>query len=85
MCDVAARTFLTRAMLAAENKEHAEKILIDSGLGAANGFSVNMIWTDINGERRLYNVEIAPDLKADRSIINVQKFGESEPSIHCNR
>lgn len=79
------RTFLTRAMLTAKSREHIEKILLDAGLGTANGFSVNMIWTDANGEKRLYNFEVAPDLKNDESKINIRKFSEREALIHCNR
>ncbi|CAK1554039.1 unnamed protein product [Leptosia nina] len=78
------RTFITRALLSAKNFEDAEKILTDEGLGAANGCSVNMIWTDENGQRSLYNVEMAPDLTADKSLLNVKKF-ENEVTIHTNK
>lgn len=29
------------------------------------------------------NIEVAPDLKADKSILNIQKF-DGEPLMHCN-
>lgn len=77
------RTFITRALLASKNYADAERILRDEGLGIANGFSVNMIWTNKNGEQQIYNAEVAPDLKADRSIVNVRKYTD-EPLIHTN-
>lgn len=79
-----ARTFITRALLAAKNFYDAERILRDEGLGIGNGFSVNMLWTEAWGGRQLYNVEVAPDLKSDRSILNVYKY-DKEPLVHCNR
>ncbi|XP_053623646.1 beta-alanyl-dopamine/carcinine hydrolase isoform X2 [Plodia interpunctella] len=77
------RTFITRALLAAKSFNDAERILIDEGLGIGNGFSVNMIWTEAWGSRQLYNVEVAPDLKANRSLLDIRKF-DNEPLVHCN-
>ncbi|CAH2035092.1 unnamed protein product, partial [Iphiclides podalirius] len=77
------RTFITRALLAARDPAEANNILLDQGLGIGNGFSTNMIWTNAKGERQLLNIEVAPDLKNDKSIINVQKY-DSEPLMHCN-
>ncbi|KAH9638355.1 hypothetical protein HF086_006535 [Spodoptera exigua] len=79
-----ARTFITRAMLAAKNFEEAEHILLDQGLGIGNGFSVNMIWTNNWGDRQIYNIEVSPDLKADHSHLNVQKY-DKEPLVHTNK
>lgn len=77
---------MTRALLAARDEQHVEKILKDDGLGVANGFSLNMIWTDISGDRKMYNIEVAPDSKADHSILNVQTFDDTGASmVHCNR
>ncbi|CAG9789010.1 unnamed protein product [Diatraea saccharalis] len=78
------RTFVTRALLAAKSFYDAERILLDEGLGIGNGFSVNMIWTDSWGARQLYNVEVAPNLKADKSLVNIHKY-DKEPLVHCNR
>lgn len=39
---IKARHFITRALLSAENFEQAQKILRDSGTGAADGCSINM-------------------------------------------
>ncbi|XP_038216136.1 acyl-coenzyme A:6-aminopenicillanic-acid-acyltransferase 40 kDa form isoform X1 [Zerene cesonia] len=78
------RTFITRALLSAKNLEDATKILTDEGLGAGNGCSVNMIWTDENGERSLYNVEMAPDLTSNKSLLNIKKF-ENDVLIHTNK
>ncbi|KOB67317.1 NBAD hydrolase [Operophtera brumata] len=64
------RTFITRKILAAKSFPDAEKILRDEGLGIANGFSLNMIWSDAWGSSKMYNVEVAPDLKADRSQLH---------------
>lgn len=71
-------------MLSAKNFSDAERILRDEGLGIGNGFSVNMIWTTSWGHREVYNVEVSPDLKADRSLLNIQKY-DKEPLVHCNR
>ncbi|XP_030022065.1 uncharacterized protein LOC115441423 isoform X2 [Manduca sexta] len=78
------RTFITRKLLTAKNFRNAEKILRDEGLGIGNGFSVNMLWSDAWGDVQIYNVEVAPDLKADRSIIGVRKF-DKDPLVHCNK
>ncbi|KAJ8738068.1 hypothetical protein PYW08_000663 [Mythimna loreyi] len=78
------RTFLTRAMLTAKNFSQAEQILRDEGLGIGNGFSVNMIWTNNWGDRQVYNVEVSPDLKADRSHLNIQKY-DKDVLVHCNK
>nr|XP_021194703.2 uncharacterized protein LOC110379374 isoform X1 [Helicoverpa armigera] len=78
------RTFITRAMLRAKNFGEIEQILRDEGLGIGNGFSVNMIWTNSWGDRQIYNVEVSPDLKGDRSQLNIQKY-DKEPLVHCNK
>lgn len=70
-------------MLGAKGFSDAERILRDEGLGIANGFSLNMIWADAWGSAKMYNVEVAPDLKTDRSQLNVHKY-EKEPLVHCN-
>ncbi|XP_026758383.2 uncharacterized protein LOC113517846 isoform X2 [Galleria mellonella] len=77
------RTFITRALLAAKSFSEAEDILRDEGLGIGNGFSVNMLWTDPQGGRQLYNIEVAPDLKGDRSLLNIHKY-DKETLVHCN-
>lgn len=78
-----ARTFITRKILAAKSFSDAEKILRDEGLGIANGFSLNMIWSDAWGSSKMYNVEVAPDMKTDRSQLHVQRY-EKDPLVHCN-
>ncbi|XP_023940998.2 uncharacterized protein LOC112047923 [Bicyclus anynana] len=77
------RTFITRRLLASKNFADAERILRDEGLGIANGFSINMIWTDKSGGRKIYNAEVAPDLTGDRSLVNIEGFAD-EPLIHVN-
>ncbi|XP_028033174.1 uncharacterized protein LOC114245264 isoform X1 [Bombyx mandarina] len=77
------RTFITRKLLSAKSFPDAERILRDEGLGIGNGFSVNMIWTDTWGDTKLYNVEVAPDLKGDRSLVHVQKY-DQDTLVHCN-
>ncbi|XP_049884915.1 uncharacterized protein LOC126379941 isoform X2 [Pectinophora gossypiella] len=77
------RTFITRALLASKNLSDAKRVLTDEGLGVGNGFSVNMVWSEEGGARALYNVEVAPDLAHDRSLINVHRY-ETEPLVHCN-
>ncbi|XP_047543774.1 uncharacterized protein LOC125075944 isoform X1 [Vanessa atalanta] len=77
------RTFITRALLASKSYADAERILRDEGLGIGNGFSMNMIWTNKAGEKQIYNAEVAPDLKGDRSILNIHKYLD-EPLVHTN-
>ncbi|XP_041987165.1 uncharacterized protein LOC121738947 isoform X2 [Aricia agestis] len=78
------RTFITRALLTAKNMADAERILKDEGLGIGNGFSVNMIWTDEKCQRQIYNVEVAPDLNSNSSMLNIHNF-DKEPLIHTNK
>lgn len=75
--------FITRALLTARTPADAEKILLDEGLGIGNGFSTNVIWTFENGERDLMNIEVAPDLGANKSILNIHKY-TNETLMHCN-
>ncbi|XP_013133546.1 PREDICTED: uncharacterized protein LOC106099525 isoform X1 [Papilio polytes] len=77
------RMFITRALLTARTPADAEKILLDEGLGIGNGFSTNVIWTFENGERDLMNIEVAPDLGANKSILNIHKY-TNETLMHCN-
>nr|QHN70677.1 tan [Limenitis arthemis astyanax] len=77
------RTFITRALLASKSYADAERILRDEGLGIANGFSINMIWTNRDGEKKIYNAEVAPDLKDDRSMLNIHNYVD-EPLVHTN-
>ncbi|XP_039763474.1 uncharacterized protein LOC120636190 isoform X1 [Pararge aegeria] len=77
------RTFITRALLSSKNFAESEKILRDEGLGIGNGFSINMIWTDNKGDRKIYNAEVAPDLTGDRSLVNIHGFAD-EPLVHTN-
>lgn len=79
-----ARTFITRKLLSARNFAESERILLDEGLGIGNGFSVNMIWSDAVGGRQLYNIEVAPDLKNKRSLLNIRKY-DKNPLVHCNK
>lgn len=74
---------MTRALLAARNMQEADRCLLDKGLGVANGFSVNMFWTNAAGEHQLRNIEVAPNLVGDRSLVHEQTFDE-ENLVHCN-
>ncbi|GBP87596.1 hypothetical protein EVAR_99651_1 [Eumeta japonica] len=88
------RVFLTRAMLAAKSFEDAQRILLDEGLGAANGCSVNMLWTGGQGTKAfsLHNIEVAPSRTEEaRSQLDIRCYSRvpdaaaAEPLIHCNR
>lgn len=78
-----ASTFMTRALLAAKNMLEADRILLDKGLGVANGFSVNFFWTNAAEEHTLRNVEVAPNFDGDRSLLDEKTFDE-EALLHCN-
>lgn len=74
---------MTRALLAARSMNEANRTLLDKGLGIANGFSVNMFWTNVAGEHDLRNIEVAPNLVGDKSLLNEKTFNE-ETLLHCN-
>ncbi|XP_063609451.1 beta-alanyl-dopamine/carcinine hydrolase-like [Penaeus indicus] len=67
------RHFLCRALLAADSMAAARRILQDAGVGAADGFSANVIHLTKDGGRAFHNFEVAP-AKADG--------GESQVSVH---
>lgn len=72
-----ARHFVTRALLAAENRDQAMEILRDSDL--ADGFSINLFFTN---ENEFYNIETGPvvDEKSQMDVIKI----ENGYNIHCN-
>lgn len=80
-----ARTFLTRALLTAENQSKVEQILTDEGCGAADGCSVNMTFLGQEGDRLFSNIEMGPvvDLQ-NRSQLNIFTASPGEFIIHCN-
>lgn len=79
-----ARHFITRALLAAENFEQAQKILRDGGSGAADGCSINISFLNQEGNRLFHNVEMAPADNNNESQLNVLTASCGEHLIHCN-
>ncbi|XP_077302142.1 C45 family peptidase tan [Arctopsyche grandis] len=80
------RTFLTRALLSAENQVMVEQILSDDGSGSADGCSVNMTFLGQEGDRLFSNIEMGPATESqNRSQLNVFTASPGEYIIHCNR
>lgn len=80
-----ARHFITRALLAAESYEQAIEVMKDTGVGAADGCSINLVILNDYDERTFYNIEMGPALKSiDESQLDVRTYKAGESSIHCN-
>ena len=81
-----ARYFLTRALLAAENFSQAQEILRDSGCGAANAVSINMMFLNQEGDRLFHNVEVGPAVGGDdESTLSIFTASPGERIFHCNK
>lgn len=78
-----ARHFITRALLAAENYDQAINILKDSGVGAADGCSVNLTFLNSFDETKFYNIEMGPAID-DESLLDIESFDAGKSSLHCN-
>ncbi|XP_042885764.1 uncharacterized protein LOC122261970 [Penaeus japonicus] len=79
------RHFLCRALLAADSLATAHRILEDAGVGAADGFSANVIHLAKDGNRTFQNIEVAPG-KADGSgsQVSTHVIENGEHYIHTN-
>ncbi|KAL3285330.1 hypothetical protein HHI36_019439 [Cryptolaemus montrouzieri] len=78
------RHFLTRAMLGAENFLQVQQILRDSGVGAADGCSVNMTFLKQEGDRLFHNVEVGPGVNSNESQLSALTISPGEDFIHTN-
>lgn len=83
---LAARHFITRALLGAENFAQAQIILRDNGVGAGNGCSINMTFLRQEGDRLFHNAEMGPAEKGlNQSQLNVFTASPGEQIIHANK
>lgn len=83
---VAARYFLTRALLGVANLMQAQQTLRNEGCGAAEGFSVNMTFLGQEGDRMFHNAEVGPaEADAARSQLDVLTISPGENASHCNK
>lgn len=73
-----------RALLSAETFEGAQKILRDSGCGAADGCSINMTFLHQEGDRLFHNAEMAPADKNHESQLNILTASPGEFLFHVN-
>lgn len=81
----AARTFLTRALLAAENMKHTEQIIRDFGVGIGNGVSINMVFVNGN-QTTFFNAEAGPvSEEIEESAVDIIPVNNGEFFYHCNR
>lgn len=81
-----ARSFLTRALLAAENFAQAQEILRDSGCGAGDAVSINMTFLNQEGDRLFHNAEVGPPVgAANESSLSIFTTSPGEHIFHCNK
>ena len=72
-------------MLAAENYEQVIEILKDSGVGSADGCSINLTFVNDFDERKFYNIEMGPALPSmNESQLDIVIVGDGETLLHCN-
>lgn len=70
--------------MAAENYDQVIEVLKDSGVGAADGCSINLTFLN-NEERKFHQIEMGPALPpVNESLLDIRTFGAGEFSIHCN-
>lgn len=55
----------------------------DSGVGIADGFSLNIIFIGKENKSNFYNIEISPAIN-NESQLSVQMYEKNESMIHCN-
>lgn len=79
-----ARHFITRALLSADNYTKAVQIIKDTGVGAADGCSINMTFLRQEGPRVFHNIEIGP-AKNNETQIDVKTANSGEHLTHCNK
>ncbi|RXG69601.1 hypothetical protein Avbf_01653 [Armadillidium vulgare] len=78
------RHFLTRALLSAESMVEAQNILRDRGMGSADAFSVNMIFTKQEGDHVFHNAEVGPAEDCLESPLSVLTISPGEFLVHTN-
>lgn len=83
---LSARHFLCRALLAADSMAAAQRILQDAGVGAADGFSANVIHLAKDGGRAFHNFEVAPPKAGSaESQVSVHVVERGQHFIHTNK
>lgn len=83
LCFLLARHFLTRALLAASSLPEATDILRDSGVGAANGCSINLTFLE-DADKTMYNIEIAPSQTDYETMLDIMPLKPNSHYYHCN-
>ncbi|RXG58749.1 hypothetical protein Avbf_16220 [Armadillidium vulgare] len=78
------RHFITRALLSAESMVEAQNILRDRGVGSADAFSVNMIFTKQEGDHVFHNAEVGPAEDCLESPLSVLTISPGEFLVHTN-
>lgn len=79
------RHFLCRALLSAKTMEIAQQLLRDRGTGSADGFSVNMSFTQQEGDHLFHNAEVGPAQDSDESPMSILTLSPGEHLLHTNR
>uniref|UniRef100_A0A1B0CNI7 Peptidase C45 hydrolase domain-containing protein n=1 Tax=Lutzomyia longipalpis TaxID=7200 RepID=A0A1B0CNI7_LUTLO len=78
------RHFITRALLSADNYSQALNVIKDTGVGAADGCSINMTFLRQEGSRVFHNIEMGP-AKNNESQIDIKSASPGEYLTHCNK
>ncbi|XP_050420912.1 uncharacterized protein LOC126833544 isoform X2 [Adelges cooleyi] len=81
------REFITRALLSSRaNLTEIMDILINDGVGTADGFNVNLAFLDVPRESRTFHTfEVIPYDKDSRSEVCHKEFKSGNNSLHANR
>lgn len=80
-----ARHFLCRALLSATSTEAAHGILKDTGAGAADGFSVNMVFMSQTGDHVFQIVEVGPPADGNESLLSSVTLTPGQHYFHANK
>lgn len=82
----AARTFVTRALLACDSYESVVETLRCKGFGIADAMSVNLTFLKQPSGRLIYNIEVSPDFPlTDESVLNICTIKKGEHHFHTNK
>ncbi|CAB0003762.1 unnamed protein product, partial [Nesidiocoris tenuis] len=85
---LAARTFVSRALFAANSIDSVKKVLqCQEGGGIADAMSLNLIFFADQPENcQFFNVEVGPSWpRSGESALSVVQLNQGQNLFHCNR
>ena len=80
-----ARHFICRELLSANTMDAAHQILKGSDTGAADGFSVNMIFMRKDGDYLFQNAEVGPAEDSNETPMSIVTLSLGEHFLHTNK